>query len=324
MFNFIRQLLQFFPLPPEPQKPRAASCANRPRARWPQRSSWMVASFHGFPWSFKMTRNQWNENGIQLDGKDVCIKYGGCPKGRKVIPAASGPPHRLRLHCLGEPTFVSAAWHQRGQKPRTAALRQLRFTLGFLGSHLYSSLHMFKAESNSTSAQQRLKVQFLHSIPKWSDQLTQSYQSWCHPGGSWPPGPACISSSATSWFFSSLRQNCTALRSLASTKTCEEWMPKKCWTSGFQQATRILQRIHTHIHIYIYSNTIHTYLYIYRQQSGLHFKPAPRPASGFTCSVFTSAVMPETPPAAIVLIRVVFPAPLRPTCGHWAGSGAKL
>ena len=229
----------------------------------------------------------------------------------------------------------------------------------------------------------------------------------------WQPGPACISSSATSWFFSSLRQNCTALRSLASTKTCEEWMPKKCWTSGFQQTTRILQRIHTHIYIYIdlvvgvhkevpvpdltrhtlscswvsaspfpwsrqsgctagslvdaqkgalwarsnrvkrqlhviatwrnekhscmrqlastiyiyiyiYSNTIHTYLYIYRQQSGLHFKPAPRPASGFTCSVFTSAVMPETPPAAIVLIRVVFPAPLRPTCGHWAGSGAKL
>ena len=81
---------------------------------------------------------------------------------------------------------------------------------------------------------------------------------------------------------------------------------------------------HSYTYIYIYSNTIHTYLYIYRQQSGLHFKPAPRPASGFTCSVFTSAVMPETPPAAIVLIRVVFPAPLRPTCGHWAGSGAKL
>ena len=45
-------------------------------------------------------------------------------------------------------------------------------------------------------------------------------------------------------------------------------------------------------------------------------KPSPRPASGFTCSVFTSAVMPETPPAAMVLIRVVFPAPLRPTCGE--------
>ena len=76
--------------------------------------------FHGHSsWIFKMTRNQRNENGIQLDGNgnsDVCIKYGGCPKGRKVIPAASGPPHRLGLHCLGETHLRQCSLASKGSK----------------------------------------------------------------------------------------------------------------------------------------------------------------------------------------------------------------
>ena len=116
---------------------------------------------------------------------------------------------------------------------------------------------------------------------------------------------ACISSSSTSWFFSSLRQNCTALRSLASTKTCN---------SMLHSATFLLRNIMSTAYL-IWNHTMIPKKSDFLEESEKkpqHFACFSQ-ASGFTCSVFTSAVIPETPPAAMVLIRVVFPAPLRPT-----------
>ena len=111
---------------------------------------WISMALHGFPWisMVKVPRNQWN--GIQLAGENRMLADGGVSR-RKVIWATA--PTWTALPGGNPPSSVQPGI--RGVKnPSTAALRQWRFMLGFLGSHLHSSPHV-QSSIHVNTAQQR-------------------------------------------------------------------------------------------------------------------------------------------------------------------------